>query len=131
MYSILFILLCGFSPAVMIYIYQAGFTAGPVAYFLALALLLAIDRFCPEGPLKKLQDLFKPKPDWSPDSLGHPVTGEMRCPFCHHKEFLAGPRGGLCQNVFCDNDECREGFNIFPNGQIVDYLGPSSFCIKE
>jgi hypothetical protein len=35
------------------------------------------------------------------------------CPDCgNHQGFYAGPCGGMSQNIFCQNRECRSGFNV-------------------
>lgn len=36
------------------------------------------------------------------------------CPDCGGKGFLGGPEGGMSQNIFCRNIECRSGFNLTP-----------------
>jgi hypothetical protein len=35
-----------------------------------------------------------------------------RCPDCNGKGFYAGPRGGISQNIYCQNRECRSAFNV-------------------
>lgn len=43
------------------------------------------------------------------------LFGQWRCPDCgDHKQFLAGPCGGLCQNIMCNT--CKSKFNICPPG---------------
>src|SRR5215831_2334789 len=41
------------------------------------------------------------------DALAH-----NQCPDCKNFGFLAGPRGGSAQNMFCCNPNCRAGFNV-------------------
>lgn len=36
------------------------------------------------------------------------------CPDCGGKGFWAGPSGGMSQNIFCMNVDCRSGFNVTP-----------------
>jgi hypothetical protein len=37
---------------------------------------------------------------------------QNKCPDCKGIGFWEGPRGGININVFCQNPECRSGFNI-------------------
>lgn len=34
------------------------------------------------------------------------------CPDCGGKGFYAGPSGGMSQNIYCQNRECRSAFNV-------------------
>lgn len=42
------------------------------------------------------------------------VVENNQCPDCKKFGFLAGPRGGLAQNVKCANRECGSRFNVTP-----------------
>lgn len=46
----------------------------------------------------------------------------VRCPHCNSEKFLEGPSGGCSVNVFCANEDCRAGFNVFmvPGGPFLD-----------
>lgn len=35
---------------------------------------------------------------------------EVKCTDCGGEEFMAGPEGGMCQNVLCTN--CKQWFNV-------------------
>lgn len=35
-----------------------------------------------------------------------------RCPDCNGKGFYAGPSGGMSQNIYCQNRDCRSAFNV-------------------
>lgn len=72
-----------------------------------------------------LSRLFGRKPAWIEGFSGTPVSetegGKLyaliakdECPDCHHHGFYAGPEGGMSQNIFCMNRDCRSGFNITP-----------------
>lgn len=37
---------------------------------------------------------------------------DQRCPDCDGILFLAGPRGGLAQNILCVNHVCRRKLNV-------------------
>lgn len=39
-------------------------------------------------------------------------SGQESCPDCGGQEFLAGPRGGLAQNMKCGTRRCGSEFNI-------------------
>lgn len=41
------------------------------------------------------------------------------CPFCASKEWLQGPTGGECTNIYCKS--CSAGFNIGP-GDFAEYI---------
>lgn len=41
-------------------------------------------------------------------------TLDIICPDCGETDFLAGPKGGLSQNIRCANPECGAKFNIYP-----------------
>lgn len=45
--------------------------------------------------------------------------GNGKCPDCGSTEFLAGPRGGMCQNIECA--KCGSRFNIGPG--VADRIG--------
>ena len=53
---------------------------------------------------------MKPYPDLFDVEIGALKKGE--CPDCGSHEFLAGPRGGMCQNFKCA--QCGACFNIGP-----------------
>jgi transcription elongation factor Elf1 len=41
------------------------------------------------------------------------LFGQWRCPDCgDKKQFLAGPKGGLAQNIMCNT--CKSKFNVTP-----------------
>jgi len=43
------------------------------------------------------------------------------CPDCGPTKFLAGPQGGGCQNIKCEN--CGSKFNVDPMFHMVDRIG--------
>lgn len=49
-----------------------------------------------------------------------------KCPDCGSAGFWAGPSGGLSQNIFCRNKDCRSGFNVTPMVGIADRIGKGS-----
>jgi hypothetical protein len=42
-----------------------------------------------------------------------------RCPACTNWGFIAGPRGGAGQNIYCANPNCRAAFMIAPRHDIA------------
>jgi len=55
--------------------------------------------------MNQLEDLTKEEKAY--------LFGEQRCPDCGDlKQFLAGPCGGLAQNIMCGT--CKSKFNICP-----------------
>jgi len=36
------------------------------------------------------------------------------CPDCNGEGFLAGPSGGMSQNIMCANEQCGARFNVTP-----------------
>lgn len=76
--------------------------------------------------------LRKPNPDETSLQLVSETDGGKMftlvtknvCPSCgSHSGFFAGPEGGISQNVFCANVECRAGFNITPMVGTCDKIG--------
>ena len=53
--------------------------------------------------LNWIKNLFKKK---SPE----PVA--IACTECGSKDFYEGPSGGLCHNIMCANDDCKQWFNL-------------------
>lgn len=51
-----------------------------------------------------------------------------RCPDCGNYGFHDGPRGGLSQNIFCCNPQCRSGFNVGPLLIMVQRIGRGPLC---
>lgn len=46
------------------------------------------------------------------------------CPACKSQiGFYAGPRGGISQNIFCKNEECRMSYNVTPRVRWAEILG--------
>lgn len=43
------------------------------------------------------------------DNMGMP-----KCTYCGGTEWLAGPTGGMAQNILCANPTCRHWFNYVP-----------------
>ena len=36
----------------------------------------------------------------------------LKCPDCGEAQLMKGPEGGLCINVYCDNETCGSRFNV-------------------
>ena len=80
--------------------------------------------------LQFLSHLFgrRRKVEWINGLTGQPVaeseSGKLfktvaindECPDCHNHGFYGGPEGGMSQNIFCMNRDCRSGFNVTPFG---------------
>jgi hypothetical protein len=51
------------------------------------------------------------------------------CPQCGAPYgFFKGPRGGMSQNIYCKNADCRQGFNVTaltPTEGIAERIGPA------
>ena len=56
--------------------------------------------------------LLRKKVEEKPLSLEDYILDKKICPDCKGKEFLAGPRGGIAQNVKCAG--CGSCFNVTP-----------------
>jgi hypothetical protein len=55
---------------------------------------------------------------------------QNRCPRCGNWGFIAGPRGGAGQNIYCCNPECRAAFMVAPRHRIafVEHVGEAPDC---
>lgn len=51
-----------------------------------------------------MRDLSEEQSTW--------MRRHARCVFCGSNQFLEGPKGGLCVNIACTNQQCQAGFNV-------------------
>lgn len=51
------------------------------------------------------------------------LIAKDHCPDCHAKGFWSGPSGGISQNIYCTNSECRSAFNVTEMIGTADRIG--------
>ena len=104
-----------FNPA---YIYPAllVIALGVVVYLMIRSLL-------PKKPAQDRVSVGGTPVSQTEEGKLYAIIATDECPDCHHLGFYAGPQGGMSQNIYCANGDCRSAFNITPMIGTAERIG--------